>query len=70
MLVHHTRGHRDMPGARTCQVPGHARTCHATAKEPYLAGKVLAFGMPVEIAATASAPKDVPKTKQTNGVKK
>ena len=61
MLVHHTRGHRDMPGARTC---------HATAKEPYLAGKVLAFGMPVEIAATASAPKDVPKTKQTNGVKK
>lgn len=38
--------------------------------EPYLAGKVLAFCMPVDIAATASAPKDVPKTKQTNGVKK
>mmetsp|Transcript_17840 Transcript_17840/g.21895 ORF Transcript_17840/g.21895 Transcript_17840/m.21895 type:complete len:204 (-) Transcript_17840:150-761(-) len=38
--------------------------------EPYLTGNVLAFCMPVEIAATASAPKDVPKAKQTNGVRK
>eukprot|EP00438_Fugacium_kawagutii_P024402 Skav222365 [mRNA] locus=scaffold2692:101847:109903:+ [translate_table: standard] len=37
-------------------------------KEPYLVGKVLGVCMPVEIAATAAAPKDTPKAKQTNGV--
>ena len=52
-----------------CGTPGEGSP-NAAAKEPYLAGKVLAFCMPVDIAATASAPKDVPKAKPTNGVKK
>ena len=39
-------------------------------KEPYLMGKVLAFCVPLDIAATAAAPKDAPKTKQTNGAGK
>lgn len=31
-------------------------------------GKPLAFGVPLDIAATAAAPKDVAKAKKTNGV--
>ena len=42
----------------------------SAAQEPYLLGKAFTLGIPVDIAATAAAPKDAPKAKQNGNARK